>query len=464
MPEFYSPEDHIERNPNSQDWTETTGFQTTIEITGPLPVLEQKRDDAVRCGYTESSLSQTSPGSAMWVLRLTFIGKNAPESVLFQPEPEEQSTHWTFRPNYENLDLWRHPTYAPLIACEIRFGKRVFKQTDENYNNLAQLGILVRSEDGDTELPINEATIDETTRENIGFYDSNGIWNWVNLTPLVYEGVNEDEFPEDTYASFKTSLKFPYSGLIQSSALSWRRNLERRIQESVDHIMRNLPEVAQERIKLQTSGVQSFINLTQEFDIRKHLATKLPSGVYHAYSVVPVRTLSDPDNKIWSQEGLLDLAQSFADEILARREKYPYDRQTIVNERVVSIRSGMNANYVGVNEIWTSDHIARTIEHQIEQREALLEDRPSECQDRHKTMEEMINILHGKLQNRLWLKKAPRSRTSSRGRLEITQEWEERLPWEINGRINPPYVGPLYYGDPFSELPQIPPGGDPVIR
>lgn len=464
MPEFYSPDNHIERNPNSQDWSETTGFQTTIELTGPLPVLEERRDDALRCGYTEASLSQSSPGSALWVLRLSYVGRNPPESLLFQPEPEEQSTHWTFRPNYENLDLWRHPTYAPLIECEIEVGRRTFKQVDDDLNELASLGIIRVNADG-TVLPVDEADITENIRNRIGAYDENGQWVWLEASPaLIFESENSsfvgppspDSMPP---RSIITDLRFPYSGLIQTAALAWRRALESRIQSNLDNIMRNLPSIAEERIKLQTTNVESFVNLTKKFDIREHLATRIIGGGYHAYSLIPKRTFSDPKGETWTQERLISLAQNFADEILARRDRYPYDRQTIMNERVVSVRSGMNANYVGVNEIWVSSQIARVIQHQIEQREALLDDRPGECQDRHATMEEMIRILENQLFERVWLKRAPRTRITGRGRLEITQEWEERLPWEINERINPYYTGPVYIGDPLT-TPQVPPGGD----
>ena len=447
-PFYYGEESGVERRIEER-WNENTGFEITEEFFASKPTLERVRDEAVRCGYTDATLSQVSPGSAIWTLSLKYKGRDAPFSRLFQPQIEEQSTHWLIQGRYEKLPLWRSPIYSPLITCQVEIGNR---QVEEITKHLPPRSWAYQTASGETGIrvtPPEQPQVEGTDPDqNYTFYISkNDPISGVTGTRPVF-----------------TDIRFPYSRILQISAQTWRQAIEGQITNTTRDIMVNLRDAAAARAALQLDGTPRRINLTEQFDVRKHLVTHVqqdivgpsPANSYDVFSLLPFRTFSDVEGGYWTQEQLIDMAQDFANSILARIDTYDYSRQTIVNERIVSIRSGMNASYQGVNKLWSAHQIAQLIRLQLEYRRRAfaLEGSPSQCTERDKTMEQVIFLLEGDLSKRLFLKRPPTTRTSGRGNLQVRQEWEERFTWEVDRRINKDFTAEL------DEIIWIPAGYD----
>lgn len=475
-PFYYGPEDGIERRIEER-WNENTGFQVVDEFFGARPKLENVRDEAIRCGFTDATLSQISPGSALWTLKLNYRGRGSPFSQLFQPQIEEQSTHWLIQGRYEKLPLWRHPIYSPLISCEVQVGPRIAEEISKKIPGTSYR--YTRPPGDEEDILIVTPPVQPMVRASEGV-DLGDLENPVELNSY-YISANDRVVGISGSIPFETDIRFPYSRILQIAAQAWRQAIEAQLGNAISQIFTNLRDVAGARLALQIDGTPARVNLTEQFDVRKHLVTHTsvpnPEGRinYDYFSLLPHRTFSAIDGGEWTQDRLIVMAQAFADRILARVDTYDYSRQTIVNERIVSIRSGMNASYQGVNELWSASQIAQLIRLQMEyrRREFALEGSPSQCTQRDETMEQMIFLLEGPLSRRLFLKRPPTTRTSGRGNLEVRQEWEERFTWEVDPRINPSFEAELDeiewrpgnydIGDPFIDTIQTPPGeGVPV--
>lgn len=395
-PFFYGPAGGIER-PVSQRWNENTGFEFSNQHIGTYPDMLRQFYSARRCGFADATLTPIDPGNVIWSLELNYIGRTSPESRLFRPQIEQQTSYWFIRSRQQRLPLWRHPVYEPLLRCSIVVGSKVYEVV---------------------------------LREGADLEDEN---------PFVVRRVSEPG-PGGSLV-IESNESYPYLKMVEQAALGWRGALRSQLDTAFDEILLQFPAVAGE---LAASGTVGFPNLTEQFDIEKHMVCRV-EGDRGGFQLLPKHSAYDPQNKIWSEDYLIRLAQSYADEFLAGRTTYPYNRFVIQNDRVVSSRGGMGLTNGAPNMVWRSGKLVDLIQAQMEQRQR---DRirgftPLACQEVDRTMQEIIFLLRTPLYaNTYWLKHAPNTRTAGRGRIEVSESWEAMLRWELNSVTTPLYVGP----------------------
>lgn len=393
---------------NEQRWSSSAGLTTTVEHTGTYNELVSISRAAQICGYRESSLARSGEGKKVWKLRLTYVGRN-PETITGgRAQVELRTSHWLASSRLENLPLWKHPSYAALVDCQMRVGTRVLK--------------------------------DVSSPQNI----EDGI--------IEYERVEEAFSGQNvpTQEEFRLNITFPYSSIVQRCAEAWRNGIGGQMDENFRRIVLSIP-VATGHLQVAVDRA-GFVNLTKPFDLRTGMVSRVQGQGNDWFRLEPLYSYSDPVNYGSSGPlfgssglGLEELAQDFANNILARRDHQQWNRVTITNDRVVSEDGGTRADYRGIDQAYTSQQLIALIQYQIDDR-TLARQRvgsPASCINIDATFEEVQYALGNELKDRLWIKRAPTIRQIGQGRLQVHAEWESRLFPEINPRINRRYTGPL---------------------
>ena len=405
-PFFYGPEGGVER-PVSQRWNENTGFEFSNQHIGTYPDMLRQFYSARRCGFVDATLTPIDPGNVIWSLELNYIGRTNPESRLFRPQIEQQTSYWFIRSRQQRLPLWRHPVYEPLLNCEIEVGRQLWEP------NLSDPG----------------GTASE-------------IISWVG----------RDGPPPPINLSITANENYPYLKMVEQAALGWRGSLRSQMDAAFDEILLQFPSVTGE---LSISGAVGFPNLTEQFDITRHMVCQV-SRNGSGFQLLPKYSAADPSNKIWSRSYLIRLAQNYANEFLAGRTTYPYNRFVVQNDRVVSSRGGMGLSSGPYNMIWSSSKLIELIQAQAlqRQRDRIRGFTPLACQEVDRTFQEIIYLLRGQ-PNTFWLKHAPNTRLAGRGRIEVSESWEAMLRWELSSVTTPLYDGPVQRR-PVAEVPAAP--------
>ena len=405
----------------SYNWSDSVGFSFTDEYIGPRPALQEIFDGAGACGFTDATFEEYSEGDAIWILKLTYLGHPNQQDQLVRLQVEELDTKWLVQSRIANSPLWRHPKYEPLLHCKVAFGRRRW-----------ELRLDVNVEDA-------SATIE---------------WR-----PAVD---NVDNVP-----SFTSSERYPYSGVLQQAIDGWRSARNSQLTEIFSEIILNRPEAAVSIIQRSLDSEANVVDLTKEFNVREHLVSRAPvrytdggdvilpdpnvPNQQYLYSVVPVSStnpetglpnINPETKKPFTENELADLAQKFANELLARRETYEWDRGTIVNDRVIGSRGGLGVFYGGIRQAWTTAQIRWLIQFQLNQRRNALRNSPTRCRDLDGVLLDIKTGLGNAFPSSLWIRKIPEMRQSGRGKIEVRDEWDEKLPWEIDPEIYPRFGGP----------------------
>lgn len=365
---------------DQQRWTITSGLSTVVEHTGTYNELVEISRRAQTCGYREASLARAGEGKKVWKLRLTYIGRD-PETITGgRAQIELQSNHWLASSRLENLPLWKHPKYADLINPRVVIKERVWHQS----------------------MP------------------SSGSFSYIQDRQLVPERV------------INFDVRYPYSSVLQRCAEAWRNAIGGRYDALFRDIFLKTPPITTDLSTIDTIG---FINILEPFDVRRHLVTRVEEGSSYGAGY----TDNDLFSILPSDELLVDLAQDFCDNILSRRELQQYNRVVISNDWIVSEFGITGESYEGVDEIWASSDIQSLINSQIERRRERRRGSGAECIEVDATFEEVDRALSGRLKDRVWVKRMPTLRQIGQGRLQLHNEWESKLPIEVNTRVTPPY-------------------------
>ena len=372
------------------NYDETRGFSFIDEYIGPRPTIEDRIQEAERCGFASATVEEMSPGSGLWRARLTYIGREDRRDAVVRPLIEEQTSHWLLQSRYERLPLWRHPYYEPLTECSVSLGRAVWEIENEGEDN-------------------------ET-------------WTPVDLPP-----------PDRT---IETNEQFPYAEMVRLAVNAWKSGISGQLGQLFSNVMLQVPAINEIII---AGNIPNRVNLTEQFDIAKHLVTQIRETTTddvtqrYRYQLLPVSSTSARN---LTANRLQILAQNFAEELLANRDTAEWDRGTIANDRVVATTAGLNLNLKGVNQIWTSPQIAAVITAQRERRALERQRSPIVCRDIDGTMEDIKFELDNSKRNSIWLRRRPHVRQTGRGRLEVRDEWEEKRRWEFNRNLFPDYLSP----------------------
>ena len=411
-----------------ENYSESDGVTTTFEYVDLKPRLLALYNDARFCGFIRATLRPLKPGDVNYVLRLTYAGRNIAEARNFTPQPEQQTSHWGVSASYADLDLWRHPKFEPLIECQIGFGDLVLEK-------------------------VNPAIPDP----EIVAWSFAG--PWPNLPGTIAAAtVAAKNYVKNFEASLTTNERYPYSRMVQTAAETWRGAIQEQMQTNFRNILLRKPVEGVLQAVRDEDG-DRFVNLTEQFNVLRHMVSQKEEGG-SAFAIIPWRSRLDPSGRVWPPERLIAMANFFAEEILAGRNTFPYDFQRIINTRIVGARHGLGLDHLGVNEVWTSAYVAEAIRVQLEQRRIERRSTPLSCLKDDYTFLNIIQLLNGPLRNRLWLKQAPSTEIVARGRIEVTTEFIERLPWQLNSFVNPLYRG----GIPNPLAPSVPVAPGPGIQ
>ena len=397
------------------NWTEESGFTFTDVYRGPKAVLQEIFDSSNACGFSDASFTEYSEGDAIWELKLTYVGHPNQIGQAVRPQVEELTTHWLIQSRIANAPLWRHPQYEPLLHCKVTLGRAIWRYEP----------------DPD---------------------DEEGRYRW---RPAGTDAPNAP-----TYVS---SEQFPYSGVLQTAINSWRQARQTQLTTFFSEVVLNRPTAAANEIRRSIKAVPNVVDLTQEFDVNRHLSASeqitfeqeglLPdptvADVEYRYRLLPVSAhdakgelLTNPiTNKPFTQDELIALAQRFANEMLARRETYEWDRGTIVNDRVIGSRGGLGIQFGGIRQVWSSAQVAYVIREQLRIRRAAQTVSPVRCRDLDGVLEDMATNLPRAFPDTRWVRRIPDMRQSGRGKIEVRDEWEEKKQWEIDPEIYPNYTG-----------------------
>ena len=388
----------------NQSWSSNSGLSTTIEHVGTYQRLVAISTSARSCGYRQASLERVGDGKKIWRLRLTYVGRN-PETISGgKAQIELHTSHWLTNNRLETLPLWKHPKYEPLLFCEVYIRAKRWQ--------------LVRPTDPNIDL--SDAVEVRYTPVNI-----------TTPTGLSYPG------------TIRFDATYPYTSVLQMGAEAWRSTIRSQLDRNFETLLLNRP-LATGELQIQSDQI-GFVNLTDNFNVEKHLVCRLPqtpgSEDLDYYNLLPQKSTLAPN---MTPTQLASLAQDFANNILARRDTQQWNRMVVSNDKVVSEEGGTFEDFKGADQVWSSTQIANEITRQIQIRDLnrRRSGSPIVCLNPDYGWGKIVNVvLSPSLINRYWIKRYPTIKQVGQGRIQIHIEWESKLFPEIHPSINSIYRG-----------------------